>query len=187
MPRVQFVKLSVVVIITFVVALIGYGNIAGQAPTATPTGTAAATPTAGATGSPSPAATAPATALPSTAAASPAAQSTAAPPTATAVKPPATVLPPALASAQCTPAEVTVFAKSPRVEVKCAKATNGIILFDLPTSDSNLAQRVLTVLMTAVTDKKNLRITYDDNDTSGQALGCAKTDCRMIIEIALIS
>lgn len=191
-----FVKLSAAIVLVLLIGLSGFSHIEGQAmlatgsatstailgtavvsptvaklpPTATPLGTMP--PTSAATVSPTPTSVAP-TNIPPTV-----------PPTATLA--PAVVATTPAQSAQCTPTEVTVFVKSPRIHVKCAQPTNGIIYFAVPTTDAALAQRVLMLFTTAVTDKKALLITYDDTDTSGAAIGCLSKDCRLIVEVTLI-
>jgi|GEM_PF-2940226 len=115
-------------------------------------------------------------------------------PSATPVPPTNTALPPAEASAstgqsetaKCVPAEVAVFVKAPRIHVKCASPTNGILYFATGTADAATAQRVLTVLTSALVSGKALSIVYDPSDLSGAAIGCLNTDCRLIVTVSIV-
>jgi hypothetical protein len=90
------------------------------------------------------------------------------------------------ATAKCVPVEVTVFTKSPRLHVKCEAPTDGILYFATGTEKADNAQRILTVLITALTNGKALSIVYDPVDTSGQAIGCLSQDCRLIISASIL-
>jgi hypothetical protein len=84
------------------------------------------------------------------------------------------------------PAEVAVFVKAPRIHVKCASPTNGILYFATGTADAATAQRVLTVLTSALVSGKALSIVYDPSDLSGAAIGCLNTDCRLIVTVSIV-
>jgi hypothetical protein len=90
------------------------------------------------------------------------------------------------ATATCVPAQVTVFTKSPRIQVKCTAPTENILYFAVATTDAALAQRVLTVLTDALTSGKALSIVYDPSDLSGQDIGCLSKDCRLIVSVSIV-
>ena len=79
----------------------------------------------------------------------------------------------------CTPVDVAVFVKS-RVHVQCSPGDGAIKWFALGVGDQNEANRVLSVLSTALAAQKHLTIWYDPNDLSGGAIGCNTGDCRLI-------
>jgi len=84
----------------------------------------------------------------------------------------------------CTPSYVGEFIQ--RVHVQCTAPAEGTIYwFATPTSDSKRAARVLSVMLTARSLGKNLRIYYD-SAASGASYGCQASDCRPInyIEMA---
>jgi hypothetical protein len=94
--------------------------------------------------------------------------------TLTAVAPPAA----AAADATCVPNQVAVFAN--RIHVRCAAAIGGVVYFALPTADAPLAARVLNILTTAQVAGRTLGINYEPSDTTGSAIGCSPSDCRLI-------
>lgn len=79
----------------------------------------------------------------------------------------------------CTPVDVGVFPAT-RVHVQCSPADGNIHWFALKDTDSGDANRVLSVLSTALAAKKKLTIWYDPADLSGGAFGCQTGDCRVI-------
>jgi hypothetical protein len=80
----------------------------------------------------------------------------------------------------CVPVQVVVFTTAPRMHVRCASAVGGIVYFAQSTSNSALASRVLAVLTTAQVAGRTLVIRYNPADTSGAAIGCLVSDCRLI-------
>ena len=88
------------------------------------------------------------------------------------------------ATTVCTPVNTGVF--DARVHVRCSVAVSGIFYFAAPTSNNNRAARVLAVLSTAMAASHDLRIYYDPTDTSGIAIGCAASDCRLIQSVELL-
>ncbi|HEX5717509.1 MAG TPA: hypothetical protein VF179_15225 [Thermoanaerobaculia bacterium] len=81
----------------------------------------------------------------------------------------------------CTPVNVSVYSVgSKRIHVKCAQAVNGIRFFALSSSDSALMGRVLSLITSAQIGGRTLSILYDPADLSGQAWGCANSDCRIL-------
>ena len=81
----------------------------------------------------------------------------------------------------CTPVNVTVYGTgSKRIHVKCAQSVNGIRYFALSSSDSALMARVLGLITSAQIGGRTLSILYDPADLSGQAWGCANSDCRVL-------
>jgi hypothetical protein len=84
---------------------------------------------------------------------------------------------------RCAPANTAAYTN--RIHVKCTVANAGIQYFAYPTRDTANASRFLSLLSTATVAGKQLDILYDTADTSGTAFGCAASDCRTIIGIAL--
>lgn len=82
------------------------------------------------------------------------------------------------AETSCTPSNVIVFAN--RVHIRCEETVGGIRFFAAPTSDAAHAARVLSVISTATVAARNVVIFYDPANTSGTAIGCAASDCRLI-------
>ena len=81
----------------------------------------------------------------------------------------------------CTPVNVSVYSLgSKRIHVKCAQSVNGIRYFALSSSDSALMARVLSLITSAQIGGRTLSILYDPADLSGQAWGCANSDCRIL-------
>jgi hypothetical protein len=82
----------------------------------------------------------------------------------------------------CTPANIATY--DSRVHVKCSAAVGGIQYFAAPTSDSENAARILSVISTARVAGRTLSILYDPADLSGASYGCLTDDCRPIIAVA---
>lgn len=81
----------------------------------------------------------------------------------------------------CTPIQAATF--SNRVHVRCAEAVSGISFFAATTTDQAFAARVLSLVSTAQVAGKTLAIQYNPADTSGAAVGCLASDCRLIIGV----
>jgi hypothetical protein len=62
----------------------------------------------------------------------------------------------------------------------------GIQYFALSTANAAHAARVLSVLSTAHAAGRQLSILYEPSDTSGTAIGCLETDCRLILAAAFL-
>ncbi|QSQ25817.1 hypothetical protein JY651_13180 [Pyxidicoccus parkwayensis] len=92
---------------------------------------------------------------------------------------------PALAdSASCTPSNVAVY--SSRIHVKCAASVaGGIWYFALPTTDTAHANRMLSLLSTALAGGRTLSIDYNPSTTAGTSIGCQSNDCRLINWVAM--
>jgi hypothetical protein len=88
------------------------------------------------------------------------------------------------ATTVCTPVNVGVF--DARIHVRCSVAVSGIIYFAAPTSNNNRAARLLAILSMAIAASHNLTIYYDPADTSGSAVGCQTSDCRLIQSVELL-
>ncbi len=83
----------------------------------------------------------------------------------------------------CTPSYIGTF--SNRVHVLCTVAApGGIFYFAAPTSDSKMAARVLSIMLTAKALGKNLQIYYSTSG-NGSAYGCQTNDCRPIDAIEM--
>lgn len=85
----------------------------------------------------------------------------------------------------CNPDFVGEFIK--RVHVHCTVAApGGVYWFATPTSDSKLAARVFSLMLTAAAAGKYVRVYYD-NAASGASYGCLVADCRPITYIELVN
>lgn len=92
---------------------------------------------------------------------------------------------PDLSYYSCNPDFVGEFIK--RVHVHCTVAApGGVYWFATPTSDSKLAARVFSVMLTAAASGKFVRVYYD-NAASGASFGCSVSDCRPITYIELVN
>ena len=81
----------------------------------------------------------------------------------------------------CTPVNVTVYSVgAKRIHVKCAQAVNGIRYYALSSTDTALMARVLSLITSAQVAGRTLSILNDPADLSGQAWGCANSDCRVL-------
>lgn len=89
-----------------------------------------------------------------------------------------------LATMICTPIASAAF--DTRVHVRCSVGVAGIIYFALATSDANRAARALALFSTAQAAGRDLRIYYDPANTSGVAIGCAASDCRLADGVELL-
>jgi len=86
----------------------------------------------------------------------------------------------------CTPANVMVAAaNTKRIHVKCAQAVNGVRYYALNNTDAALMARVLTLLTSAQIAGRTLSVLNDPADLSGQAWGCANSDCRILRAVSL--
>ena len=95
------------------------------------------------------------------------------------------------AASNCNIVFLEVPVRGPRLLVKCdaaADAANGVKIWyfalDL-TKDPERAKLVLSVLMTAKTANRPVRITYYSDDTSTTAwdMGCNPSDCRPMLRV----
>jgi hypothetical protein len=83
----------------------------------------------------------------------------------------------------CTPNYIGTFPT--RVHVLCTvAASGGIFYFAAPTSDSKMAARVLSIMLTAKALGKNLQIYYSTSG-DGSAYGCQTSNCRPIDAIEM--
>jgi hypothetical protein len=81
----------------------------------------------------------------------------------------------------CTPLFIAAFPPQ-RIHVRCtagAPPANSIYYFAFSTKKKE-APLVLEVLLAAKAQGKNLLIYYNPEDLSGQKIGCATNDCRLI-------
>jgi hypothetical protein len=85
---------------------------------------------------------------------------------------------------KCTPLNVAVF--SSRVHVKCVEIVGGIQYFAASTANAANAARLLSLLNTAHVSGRQLDILYEPSDTSGAAIGCAASDCRLILGAGIL-
>jgi hypothetical protein len=84
----------------------------------------------------------------------------------------------------CTSVGVAVY--SNRIHVECNVAASGIRFFALSTSNPHHTARILSVLSMAHVTGKQLTIEYNPTDTSGTAIGCLASDCRLIQSAAIL-
>ena len=93
----------------------------------------------------------------------------------------------ALEYIDCTPVEVVSLEQ--RIHVRCSTGRNGVIYFSLGTSrnasETAFANRALQMGNMALVSGRPLAIRYESTDTSGTAIGCLATDCRLIQTIYL--
>jgi hypothetical protein len=87
------------------------------------------------------------------------------------------------ASISCTVSEIANF--SNRVHIRCVNSVRdpatgaNIFFFAVPTSNTALAQRVITLGGAALTSNRRLFIQFTDGDLSGTPFGCLSGDCRI--------
>ena len=84
---------------------------------------------------------------------------------------------------ECSPVEITVFVGT-RFHVKCSKPVGKIAYFAMQTKD-NSAALAMNLILNAYEHNSVINIDYTLGDTSGDAYGCAKDDCRAIQNIWL--
>jgi hypothetical protein len=84
----------------------------------------------------------------------------------------------------CTPLNVTAYGS--RIHVKCVEIVGGIQYFAASTANAANAARLLSVLNTAHVAGRQLDILYEPSDTSGTAIGCAESDCRLLLAAAIL-
>ena len=87
----------------------------------------------------------------------------------------------------CTPTEVTTYPDFGRLHVRCVESYGGVTFFALGTADAAKAARTLSVLTAAQLSGRTLTILYNPADTSGEAIGCAASDCRLIIGVGILN
>ncbi len=86
----------------------------------------------------------------------------------------------------CTPVGVMTFENEsgfPRLHVQCAAAVGGIRYFAASTANAARAARILSTISAAQIAGRTLIIRYDPDDTSGTAIGCNESDCRLILAV----
>jgi hypothetical protein len=81
------------------------------------------------------------------------------------------------AAAICTPWAVAEFPN--RIHVLCTTAVSGIAYFAVATSNANRAAHALALFSMAMATGRDLRIYYDPANTSGTAVGCQASNCRL--------
>ena len=89
---------------------------------------------------------------------------------------------------KCDPVAVAVFPKQ-RIHVKCSVGfDNGRIeYFALGVDNSAEADRVLSILSTALTTKRRLEIWFHDSHLSfGGKVGCQLTNCRLLYAVQIL-
>lgn len=87
----------------------------------------------------------------------------------------------------CKPVEVA--SMDNRIHIRCAVASGAIVYFALGTTrnanETAFALRALSLASTALVSGRNLAIRFDPNNTTGTAVGCLASDCRLIETIFL--
>ena len=85
------------------------------------------------------------------------------------------------ATANCAPADVTVF--NDRIHVRCIDKTtdgaNAIYFFAVPTTDATRANRFMTMAMSALVSGRRVVINFTSG-ASGASYGCQVADCRPV-------
>jgi hypothetical protein len=84
----------------------------------------------------------------------------------------------------CTPLNVAAYGS--RIHVKCVEIVGGIQYFAASTANAANAARLLSLLNTAHVTGRQLDILYEPSDTSGTAIGCAESDCRLLLAAAIL-
>jgi hypothetical protein len=79
----------------------------------------------------------------------------------------------------CDPVEVANYEN--RIHVRCAAAVGGIRFFARSNSNAADVSRYLSTLLAAQIAGRTLSILYDPSDTSGASIGCAESDCRILL------
>jgi endo-1,4-beta-D-glucanase Y len=85
----------------------------------------------------------------------------------------------------CNPDGVAMFPTS-RIHVRCSPGDGSILFFALGVSNSAEANRVLSIISTALVTKRKLQIWYDPADVSGASIGCQTNDCRLILGVQML-
>ncbi len=78
----------------------------------------------------------------------------------------------------CVPIEIVTY--SSRVHVQCQTAISGVSYFAASSADAANVARVLSVITAAQVAGRTLSVLYDPADTSGTAIGCDASNCRLI-------
>ena len=95
----------------------------------------------------------------------------------------ATAGPGQITTVKCRPVQVSISDK--RVHVKCQVGVGKIVFFAAATDDKGTATNYLTVMLDALSGKKQLLIDVVMDDLSGEAFGCMNADCRPISAVAI--
>ncbi|MCC6850645.1 MAG: hypothetical protein IT294_19315 [Deltaproteobacteria bacterium] len=82
----------------------------------------------------------------------------------------------------CTPMNVAMFAAQ-RMHVRCTTggSPGGNIVYFAFSAKKKDAAPMLDLLLSAKAQGKHLMIYYNPDDLSGQKIGCATNDCRLIV------
>lgn len=72
-----------------------------------------------------------------------------------------------------------------RVHVKCTESFGDIRYFAVSSKDKAQAARALSIISTSIVAGKTVEVLYNPADTSGTAIGCLESDCRLFYSIAL--
>lgn len=83
----------------------------------------------------------------------------------------------------CTPLEISTFEN--RIHVLCMESAGSIRFFAASTANPANAARMLSTLTAAQLSGRALFVTYDPDDTSGEAFGCHASDCRRMSGVAV--
>jgi hypothetical protein len=84
----------------------------------------------------------------------------------------------------CNPDDVSVYPQS-RVHVHCSPGDGSIEFFALGVTDAAEANRVLSVILSALVARRQLTIFYDSADTTGASFGCDPSNCRSIQGVSI--
>jgi hypothetical protein len=91
---------------------------------------------------------------------------------------------PTVAAGVCTPVDVAVFTDIRRIGVQCAEAQGSIIWYAMSPTDPDV-DRVLSVLIGAITSGKKLGLVLDDNPADNPP-GCLAQDCRKLVAAGIL-
>ena len=78
----------------------------------------------------------------------------------------------------CDPVNVTTYGS--RIHVQCSASISGISFFARSAADDAEVARFMSTLLVAQVAGRTLSIMADFADTSGTAIGCGTSDCRLI-------
>jgi hypothetical protein len=84
---------------------------------------------------------------------------------------------------KCVPVQVSVSDK--RVHVKCQTGVGPIVYFAAATDDKGTATNYLTIMLDAISGKKQLFVDVLMDDLTGEPYGCKNADCRPIQAVSI--
>ena len=83
----------------------------------------------------------------------------------------------------CNQVDVNLFPR--HIYVTCSPGDGAIQRFALGVDDAGEANRMLSILSTALVTKRRLTVWYDPNDVTGPSIGCMANNCRLILRVRM--